>query len=75
MNGEAREQIEGPALAKGQVWTMSDQQLQIYHTGKILVEFRLFKLPTRTKKLPRPSLETIQTVQQFLQRNNAILQV
>lgn len=55
---------------------MPDQQLLIYHTGKILVEFRIFKAPCdqRPRKLPRSSLEKVGTVQSYLQRNQAVLQ-
>jgi hypothetical protein len=65
-----------PVLQKGQLWTMAEERLLVYHTGKHLVEVRIFKEPCdpRRRKLPRSLLESIGTVQQYLQKNNAVLQ-
>lgn len=63
------------ALRKGQRWNMADQQLRIYHVGIRLVEFRVLKLqPDMARpKLGRSSLETIASVQDYLQKHQAVL--
>ncbi|HKQ39351.1 MAG TPA: hypothetical protein VJ063_14830 [Verrucomicrobiae bacterium] len=63
------------ALRKGQHWNMADQQLRIYHVGIRLVEFRVLKVkPEMARpKLGRSSLETIASVQNYLQKHQAVL--
>ena len=62
-------------LRRGQHWNMADQQLRIYRVGIRLVEFRLFKVKSgsTSHKLGRSSLETIASVQDYLQKNQAVL--
>jgi len=54
---------------------MADQQLRIYHVGIRLVEFRVLKIqPDMARpKLGRSSLETIASVQDYLQKHQAVL--
>ena len=55
---------------------MVDQQLRIYHAGIRLVEFRLFKRTDGTPqhKLGRSSLEPVGTVQDYLEKHQAVLE-
>jgi hypothetical protein len=64
-----------PLLRKGQHWHMVNEQLRIYRVGILLVEFRLIKLTggLSRHKLGRSSLETIASVQDYLQRHQAVL--
>jgi len=63
-------------LRKGQRWNMGDQQLRIYHVGILLVEFRVFKLHSGVPehKLGRSSLETVSSVQDYLEKHQAVLE-
>lgn len=64
-----------PSLRKGQRWHMADQQLRIYHVGVHLVEFRIFKVTSGIPehKLGRSSLETVASVQDYLEKHQAVL--
>ena len=54
---------------------MADQQLRIYRVGIRLVEFRIFKAKNgeTPHKLGRTSLETVASVQDYLQKHQAVL--
>lgn len=62
-------------LEKGQVWSMHGEQLHIHRTGKRLVEFRILKgdKGLRGQRLTRSSLETMDVVKNYLERNKAKL--
>jgi hypothetical protein len=65
-----------PLLRKGQRWNMADQQLRIYRVGVHLVEFRVVKLQDGLSpklKFGRSSLETVASVQNYLQKHQAVL--
>jgi hypothetical protein len=66
---------DGLSLRKGQRWNMADQQMRIYHVGVHLVEFRMFKVTSGTpqQKLGKSSLETVRSVQDYLQKHQAVL--
>ena len=54
---------------------MADRQMRIYHVGLRLVEYRLFRLQDgmRDHKLGRSNLETLKSVQEYLQKHQAVL--
>ena len=56
-------------LAKGQLWKMSDRQIEIMEVGKTLAHYRLFQ----TQKRVPISLGGITTVQAYLKTNRAKL--
>ena len=74
-NVSATAVVAAPFLRKGQHWSMADQQLRIYRVGIRLVEFRIFKAKNgeTPHKLGRTSLETVASVQDYLQKHQAVL--
>ena len=54
---------------------MADRQMRIYHVGIRLVEFRILRLQNgmREERLGRSSLETVKSVQDYLQKHQAVL--
>jgi len=54
---------------------MGERQLRIYRVGVHLVEFRLFKVSggLPQQKLGRSSLETVASVQDYLEKHRAVL--
>ena len=54
---------------------MGDRQMRIYHVGIRLVEFRVFRIQKgmREERLGRSSLETVKSVQDYLQKHRAVL--
>ena len=49
--------------------------MRIYHVGILLVEFRILRLQNgmREERLGRSSLETVKSVQDYLQKHQAVL--
>src|SRR6185436_14308004 len=67
-----------PSLQAGQIWTLKDKCLEVKRVGKYLVELlitqneRVEKAGEELLRLGR-RLESIQSVQKFLQAHNAVL--
>ncbi len=57
-------------LENGQIWQMTDANLQIEEVGKLLVQYKLFK---GTAKRARISLSGKEAVAQYLRKHKAIL--
>lgn len=49
--------------------------MRIYHVGVLLVEFRIFKVSSGVpqQKLGRSNLETVESVQDYLEKHQAVL--
>ncbi len=58
-------------LEKGQLWEMKDVHIEIVELGKHLTHYRLFH-KSKQKRVPI-SLDKIQTVQDYLIANHAVL--
>jgi hypothetical protein len=57
-------------LEKGQIWRMKDADLHVEVVGKMLVHYKLFK--AKAKRAPT-SLSGKQVVEQYLEKNDAVL--
>jgi hypothetical protein len=58
-------------FVKGQRWQIGMRLIQIGHVGRLLVHYRTID-PVRKRNL-RESLSGIETLQQFLKQNQAVL--
>lgn len=60
-----------PALTKGQLWKTDKAYIEIWHIGKLLIDYKMTKEPGR--KAVRTQATGIATLEEYLKDNAAVL--
>jgi hypothetical protein len=70
-NITTQSQSSDPLLTQGQIWALTDSNLQIGMVGKTLVHYKHFK---GQAKRANNSLTSIRVLKKYLEDNKAVLQ-